>query len=75
VKLGADIYTINHIISKYLPYFCAAFSNVAISILLAFILSWRIALVSIVLIPLLGIVGLVQGKMIAGYLEETQNLY
>jgi ABC-type multidrug transport system fused ATPase/permease subunit len=68
VRLGADIYTINHIISKYLPHLCAAFSNVIISILLAFIFEWRIALASIGLIPLMGVTGAFLGSMVAGYL-------
>jgi hypothetical protein len=36
VRLGADICTVNHIISKYLPYLCTGFSNVAIALFLAF---------------------------------------
>jgi ABC-type multidrug transport system fused ATPase/permease subunit len=36
VRLGADIYTINHIISKYLPHLCGALSSVLLALFLAF---------------------------------------
>lgn len=68
IKLGADMYTVNHIISRYVSHFCVAISNVISGIVLAFFFEWRIALVSLVLIPLIGVVGIIQGNMISGYL-------
>jgi ATP-binding cassette, subfamily B (MDR/TAP), member 1 len=74
VKLGADIYMINHIISRYFSHLCVAISSVTFGLLLAFIFEWRTALISIVLIPLIGLSGVIQAKMLQGYLNETRKL-
>lgn len=75
VKLGADMITMNSIISRYFSHFCVALSTVVFGLLMAFYFEWRTALVSIVLIPLIGISGLFQSKMTSGYLTESQELY
>ena len=73
--LGAGIYTMYHVITRYFAHLTVAISSIIFGVLLAFYFEWRTALVSIVLIPLIGIAGLFQSKMISGYLVESQQLY
>lgn len=68
MSLGADMITMSHIISRYFSHLCVALSSIVFGLLLAFYFEWRTALVSIVLIPLIGISGLFQSKMTSGYL-------
>jgi hypothetical protein len=69
------MYTMNHIISRYFSHLCVASSSIVFGLLLAFFFEWRTALLAIGLIPLIGVAGLIQAKIISGYLSESQLLY
>jgi ABC-type transport system involved in cytochrome bd biosynthesis fused ATPase/permease subunit len=65
----------NNILSYYLPHLCVALSSVAFGLLFAFYFEWRTALISIGLIPLIGISGAFQSSLASGYLNESLKQY
>ena len=67
--------TISHTVSRYFSHLCVALSSIVFGLLLAFYFEWRTALVSIGLIPLIGISAMFQSKMVSGYLVESSQLY
>ena len=75
MTLGADMITMGHIVSRYFSHLCVALSSIVFGLLLAFYFEWRTALVSIVLIPLIGVSSLFQSKMTSGYLTESSKAY
>jgi hypothetical protein len=52
-----------------------ALSSIIFGVLFAFYFEWRTALISLGLLPLIGVAGSMQAKMASGYLNDSKGLY
>ena len=75
-RLQTECQIINMLVSSYIGSIIQAFSSFFIGIIIAFVASWRLTLITIALSPLLVLSGLVESKMMVGAKEsetEEQN--
>lgn len=63
--------TVSTMITTFFPRLIVGISSISFGLTMAFFFEWRTALVSIVMIPLIGVSGALQTSMSSGMLSQS----
>ncbi|OMO82288.1 hypothetical protein COLO4_23135 [Corchorus olitorius] len=74
-RLSADAATLNSLVGDALAQMVQSIVSVVAGLVIAFVASWQLALITIVLLPLIGINGYVQVKFVKGFSADAKMMY
>ncbi|KAL4464298.1 hypothetical protein ABPG72_011343 [Tetrahymena utriculariae] len=74
-RLASDAQLINGLTSNIISVQISNFSSLVTGLVIAFVMSWRVALVSVAVCPLIVIAGTIQAKQVEGFSEGSDKAY